>query len=668
LTSRETGMTPPQLLDQAIRNYQAGRLDDAAQLCDHLLTLDPANVDAILLKGMIRAASGALDDAVASFTQAASLRPDRPDIQYNLAKALRESGRLDDSIAAYRRAIALQPAFPAAHNNLGNALKAAGQLREAAEAYRQAISLKPDYAESSFNLGTILQQLDDFPGAINAYRSALAIRPNYPQALNNLGIAFRSLDALDDAIAAYKRALAFKPDFADAAANLGSALRDSAHVSEALKWFQHAARMSSDPRLAHNLLATLHLDPNATPGSLLAAHVQWASQYSHLAPIQPHHQGPSPDRKLRIGYVSPDFRDHPVGRFILPLLTHHDRKKFEVFCYADVEHPDAITEQIRANAATWRQTTGLTDDRLAALIRDDDIDILIDLTLHYDGSRLLTFARKPAPVQIAYLAYGSTSGLDAMDYRITDPYLDPLPPDEATAQEYDRTRYSERSLWLQKSYWCYTAPPQAPQVAPLAALSIGHITFGCLNNFAKVSPPTLDLWARLVLALPSSRIHIASPRGSHRAQVHARFANLGILSERVVFIDRLRYQDYFAAYNAIDIALDPFPYNGGTTTCDALWMGVPVVTLSGAIAVSRAGLSILSNAGLPDLAVNSPDAYIETALHLASDLPRLAKLRAELRSLMLNSSLLDAVGFTRDMESLYRKTWTRWCKSQVQPH
>jgi predicted O-linked N-acetylglucosamine transferase (SPINDLY family) len=205
-------------------------------------------------------------------------------------------------------------------------------------------------------------------------------------------------------------------------------------------------------------------------------------------------------------------------------------------------------------------------------------------------------------------------------------------------------------------------------VSLLPALSTGHITFGCLNNFAKVSPPTLDLWARLLLALPSSRIDIASPRGSHRAQIHARFATLGIASERVQFIDRMRYQDYFAAYNAIDIALDPFPYNGGTTTCDALWMGVPVVSLAGRTAVCRAGLSILSNAGLPHLAVTSPDAFIETVLRLASDLPRLAKLRAELRSMMLQSPLMDAIGFTRDMESLYRKAWTQWCASQVQPH
>ena len=393
-------------------------------------------------------------------------------------------------------------------------------------------------------------------------------------------------------------------------------------MPEAIQYFGNATRVSADPRMAHNLLATLHFDPSITSAQILEAHLQWARQYAHLAPTQPHDNDRSPNRRLRIGYVSPDFRDHPVGRFILPLLSHHNRTNFEIFCYSDSDSSDAIAQQLKNHTDRWRDTKKLSDENLANLIRQDRIDILIDLALHFDGNRLLVFARKPAPVQITYLAYCSTSGLATMDYRITDRFLDPIPPEEPDARAYDRARYSETSLVLPNSYWCYQPPAQSPDVAPLPALSTSRVTFGCLNNFAKVSPPALALWSRLLSALPQSQIHIASPRGSHRDRLHAQFRAAGVSPDRVQFIDRMKIDQYFAAYHAIDIALDPFPYNGGTTTCDALWMGVPVVSLTGSTAVSRAGASVLANLGMLHLAADLPNQFVTAALNLARDAPR----------------------------------------------
>ena len=315
-------------------------------------------------------------------------------------------------------------------------------------------------------------------------------------------------------------------------------------------------------------------------------------------------------RRLRIGYVSPDFREHVIARFLFPLLSHHDRKCFEIFCYADVAQPDGMTAKIRTHSDQWRQTLGMPDEDLADLIRRDEIDILIDLTMHMAGSRLLMFARKPAPVQVTYLAYCSTTGLAAMDYRLTDPYLDP--PGTPL-----RACYSEKTIYLPSTYWCYEPPPGTPSVALPPAESNEFVTFGCLNNFAKVSSATMTAWAQILLLTPSSRLWVHSGLGSHRERFLQSMSALGVNNARIRFVGFLEMNEYFNAYQQIDIALDPFPYNGGTTTCDALWMGVPVISRRGSTAVSRAGLSILSNLGSPEWVASDESEYVAKAIKMA---------------------------------------------------
>jgi predicted O-linked N-acetylglucosamine transferase (SPINDLY family) len=389
--------------------------------------------------------------------------------------------------------------------------------------------------------------------------------------------------------------------------------------------------------------------------TLCEEHRRW--DRNHAAPlarfIGPHLNDRSPDRRLRVGYVSPDFRHHPVGRFLLPLLESHDRRSFEIFGYASVDVPDTMTDRCRAHTDVWRNMLGSSDEQVARTIRQDRIDILVDLSVHMAKNRLLVFARKPAPVQVTYLAYCGTTGLSTIDYRLTDPYLDPPGQDEQI--------YTEQSVRLPETYWCYQPAIETPPVNALPALDVGHVSFGSLNNFCKVTPATLAAWGRLLQAVPQSRLLLHARSGSHRDRVRKFLAEQGVSPERLEFIDFQPMAEYFAAYQQIDVALDPFPYGGGTTTCDALWTGVPVVSLAGETAVGRGGLSILSNIGLPGLAARDPDEYVRIAAELALDLPRLTELRATLRQRMQSSPLMDAARFARGVEAAYREMWRRWC-------
>jgi predicted O-linked N-acetylglucosamine transferase (SPINDLY family) len=353
---------------------------------------------------------------------------------------------------------------------------------------------------------------------------------------------------------------------------------------------------------------------------------------------------------LRIGYVSPDFREHALARFVLPAFEQRDRVALEVFAYSDGARPDRVTDRIRAAVDQWRDVHALTDERLADAVREDGIDILVDLAMHSAHNRLLVFARKPAPVQVTYLAYCSGTGVDAIDYRLTDRFLDP-PGNDAC--------YTERSFRLPACYWCYSAPPIA---GPASTTRIaGPPTFGCLNNFAKVTDATLSLWVELLRRVPEASFVLYARGESHRERVRAAFRRAQLAESRVSFVGWQPLQDYLETYRRIDVALDPFPYAGATTTCDALWMGVPVVSMPGATGVSRAGATLLTHAGLEECVTRSEEAYLERAAGLLRDGARLATLRAELRAQLERSPVMDARGFTHGLEAAYREMWRSWC-------
>jgi predicted O-linked N-acetylglucosamine transferase (SPINDLY family) len=492
--------------------------------------------------------------------------------------------------------------------------------------------------------------------SIVAYRKGIALQPDLPEFYNNLGNALQDTCRLDDAIASFRRAIALGPNIPEPYYNLGNVLKATGQLKEAIAAYQQSIFLRPDYLKAHNnLVYALHFDPSYDSHAIAQAQRRWNTK--HAEPLrqftQTHENQRIPGRRLRIGYVSPDFRSHVVGRNLLPLIRAHDRSRFEISCYSGVLHLDTVTDQFEQNADRWRNTTNLSDDQVAAQIREDQIDILVDLTLHMADNRLLVFARKPAPIQLTYLGYCSSTGMSAMDYRFSDPHFDP--PDT------DLSCYAEQTWRLPRSYWCYR--PEAPTTEPTTtpARDNGFVTFGCLNNFAKVSTPALNLWAQILRAVAGSRIVIHSPPGLHQERVLQRFELGGVQRCRIDFVGKQPWDAYTGTYSRIDVALDSFPYGGGITTCDALWMGVPVVTLSGQTAVGRGGRSILSNLGLPELIAFTSDQYVQIAIELSGDLDRMDHLRGGLRARMLDSPLMNAEAFARDVEAAYLRMWRAWC-------
>jgi predicted O-linked N-acetylglucosamine transferase (SPINDLY family) len=377
------------------------------------------------------------------------------------------------------------------------------------------------------------------------------------------------------------------------------------------------------------------------------------------ATIKPHGNDRSPDRPLRVGYVSPDLKQHAVGFFLEPILEHHDRNQFHIYCYSGVVTPDRVTQRMQAFGHTWRSIVGVRDEQVAEMIRADGIDILVDLSGHTSGTRLLIFARKPAPVQVAFLGYLNTTGMPTVDYRVTDAWADPPGMTDPF--------YSERIVRLPRCGWAFHPFEEAPDVADAPAAKNGYITFGSFNKLSKLSPPLIATWAELMKQVPTSRLLLkwsSLADASTRQRFHSLFAAHGISSDRIELAGATAsMSDHLASYGRIDLALDTFPYNGATTTCDALWMGVPVVTLAGDTHAGRIGVSLLTAIGLPELIAPSPDQYVQIATDLANDPTRLSHLRQTMRPRVINSPLQDPLTLTRALEAAYRQMWHDWCIS-----
>jgi predicted O-linked N-acetylglucosamine transferase (SPINDLY family) len=656
-------MTPlalEQALQQALGHHQVGRLAEAEALYRQVLAACPDHADVLHLLGVLAGQTGRTAESIELIGRATAANPGVADYHANLAESYQRSGQWGPAAASLRLALALRPDWAEAHNHLGIALVAGHRPEEALAAFGRAIALRPDFAEAHNNLGGALRGLGRLEEAIAAYRRATALRPDFAEAHDNLGHALRDACRLEEAIAAYARALPPRPDpaWAESSIEQGHFLANRGRVLDAIACFCRA--VAAQPDLARgwsNLVYALQFHPAYGAPALLAEHRRWEAHL--VAPlglvVAPHANEPSPGRRLRIGYVSPDFRDHVVGHNLRPLFRRHDHRQFEVIVYADVPHPDGFTRDFQADADRWRNIAGWTDDAVARRIRDDGIDILVDLTLHMERNRLLVFARKPAPVQITFAGYPGTTGLSAIDYRLTDPYLDPTGTGTGTGC------YAEESVRLPASFWCYEAKPDDPPVNPLPSRTAGFVTFGCLNHPAKVNPPVLALWARVLRGTGDSRLLLMSPAGPHRDEVLRLLEAEGVAPGRVGFATRQRHRRYLELYHGIDLALDTLPYNGHTTSLDALWMGVPVVTLVGGTVVGRAGLSQLTNLGSTELVAATPDEFVRIAVALAGDRRRLESLRAGLRERMRGSPLMDAARFTRGIEAAYRTLWRRWC-------
>jgi len=570
--------------------------------------------------------------------------------------ALRTQGRHEEAAAQFRAALALEPNLAEAHHQLGNALKSLRRYPEAAVSLRAAALLAPQSGAVWLNLGVACLEIQRADEAIACFRRAVRLEPSRPEAHNILGHALLTQGRCTAAKRCLEEALRLRPGYPAAHDNLGRVLKAQGLAAEALPHHRAALAGAMKPETHSNLLYSLHFPAGLSPEEIFAEHRRWAEL--HAAPLRPkeenHPAGPAAPRRLRVGYLSPDFVHHSVAYFFEPVLAAHDRDLFEITCYSEARVPDAVTRRLRERSDRWRDIAGQSDEAVAALIRGDGIDILVDLAGHTARNRLLVFARRPAPIQVTWLGYPDTTGLDAIDYRLTEAVSDPAG---------NEAWHSEQLFRLPETFSCYQPPADSPPVGPLPAAEAGPLTFGCFNHLAKVTPATLRLWAEILRELPGSRLLLKS-RGlaDHEtaARLRGEFARLGADADRLELNgEELSVARHLGLYQRVDVAFDTFPYNGTTTTCEALWMGVPVVTLAGRTHVSRVGASLLTHLGEPGWIADSPEAYRKLCRDLAGDRPRLTAIRAGLRERMRRSPLCDAPRFTRHLENAFRQMWTK---------
>ncbi|HTH94161.1 MAG TPA: tetratricopeptide repeat protein [Rhodocyclaceae bacterium] len=646
-----------------------GKHADAVAAFEHAVRLHQDSADLWFDLGCAHHALGQLAAAIAPYRQTIALQPDKIDALNNLGLALLATGHVAEAQDVLRQGVQADTNSAELWFNYGNALAATSASEETLDAYRRTLALDSAHAKAWVNLGNTLRLRGTLHEALACYQHAIECQANFADAYNNAGVVLNTMGCIDDAIASIDAAIKLDPTSSVAYNNLGNVLKNTARMQDTIACYRHAVALDPSNLEAHsNLVYAMSFDPASDDAAILSEAKRFDALHCTQYKIRQSmfdSKNLAPNKRLRIGYVSPDFRNHCQSLFTLPLLSHHDRSQYEIYCYAHLPQADDITERIQQHADVWRSTYGISDDHLAALIRADDIDILIDLTMHMSNGRPQLFARKPAPIQVAWLAYPGTTGMTAMDYRLTDPWLDPADTD---------AHYSEASLRLPDTFWCYDpfansdhSLVDALQPSALPATTAGHITFGCLNNFCKVSDETLHSWGAVMAKVPASRLILLAHEGNHRQHVLHLLGQHGIDATRVEFMPYQPRHQYLQTYHRIDLCLDTLPYNGHTTSLDAYWMGVPVVTQIGNTIAGRAGWSQLNNLGLSELAALDATGFVNIAVTLASDLERLKHLRSTLRSKLEQSPLMNAKRFTRAMETAFRQMWSHYCKGQNVP-
>lgn len=607
--------------------------------------------------GVVLQERGQWPEAIEQFSAALAIKPDYHDARLKLGHALYRLGQVDQAIALFDRTTRAQPNNALAHCSLGIAYQTQRKLDAAVACFRRAIAVQPDFAEAHYNLGNALRALGNHEEAVTAFRTAARHRPGMVEAQIALANAHLVLVQPDESADAARRAIELDPNSGQAHGALAAALQFQGDMQGAIDAFRRAAELAPTDATAHShLLYSLNFSPATAPTALFAEHLEWARRHAEplTAAASPHAHRRDPQRRLRIGYVSSHFREHAVSAFAEPMIAAHDREQFDIYLYAGVTDPDATSWRYRTGGNTWRSIVGKSNAEIDDLIRGDEIDILVDLAGHIGGNYLGIFARKPAPIQVTYLGYQNTTGMSAMDYRLTDEHADPLGQTDA--------HYSEKLVRLPRSFFCYTGPVPTPPVNESPALASGTVTFASLNHISKLTPEAFETWARILLAVPNSRlVTLAYQGGKLERTVRDIMAKAGVDDRRISLVDKRPRFHYLRLHHSLDIALDTFPFNGHTTVCDALWMGVPSIMMQGETYASRFGGSTLVNVGLADLIARDKDEYVELAVNLACDVPRLAELRRQLRPKLQASPLMDARGFTQHLEAAYRTMWRNWC-------
>jgi len=684
-------------LAQARRLSQSGHLAGAAERYQKIIDLQPTNASAHFELGVTKFHQGQHQSAITQLQKAIAIDSQQPVFHNGLGIVLSDSGDLAAGARCFERVLELHPDNPIAYNNLGSCYKQQGKLTDAVEYYGKAISANPQYAEAYLNLSEVARLQGELPAAVDAGRKALALKPEsaefqfnlaltlhhigqheeavrlyhllvtqhptYPGGRNNLGLALLKLDRFEEAIASYRTAIHSDPTSAAPHNNLGNALRDQSELDDAIASYRNALILRPDHAQAHsNLLLAMNYLSNTAQSELYAAALLFDSQQ-----ISALHKGPQRylnaednHKRLKIGYVSADFRAHSVAHFTRKLMGTHNRDLVEVFCYSNVINQDLITDEFRTQTDHWTSIINMDDQAVADRVAKDQIDILIDLAGHTADNRLLVFGLRPAPIQVNWLGYPNTTGLTCMDYRITDAVADPPGSDDQW--------YTEELIRLPYGFLCFQTDDTRAMVGTCPHQAQDYITFGSFNSLPKITPDVVRVWSKILRAIPNARLILKSKAFTDkttRMRYLQEFRKQGVAAERIDLLRLIPGRDmHLAAYSNIDIGLDPFPYNGTTTTCEALWMGVPVISLRGDRHCARVGASILHHAGLPDFLAENEDGYVDIACALATDKQRLVNLRATLREKMRASALMNTEQFTRSLENAYQNMWTAWCNQK----
>lgn len=645
-------------------NYNLGRLkfeDGALREAEaHLrgaLERKPGFGEALMMLSAVLQAKGEPELALEALQSAQRVWPENFGVWYHQGLLLKRLERGDAAETAFRRALALEPANPDASFELGTLLMARGAMLEAGEWLQAAATRRPDAKEIRAALYHFYDAQGDSERAIGELASALSVFPEWVDAIYNYGLLLKKAQRLDEAEAAFRRALSVDPAYFRAAHMLGSALLGQGRVADALEAYRLARTQHPESfELESAELFALNCHDGVSAEALFAAHRVFGERIEkhYLPRFEPLANVADRGRRLRVGYVSGDFCYHVVTLFLQPVLERHDRSAFEIYCYATGERNDQFTRRLAAHADVWRDASLLSARELADLVHSDGIDILIDLGGHSGVPNLSVFAQRPAPVQATWLGYLNSTGMTRMHYRITDAVADPAGVAEA--------HHTETLVRLPHAQWCYRPFLQAP-LAGNPFVRNGYLTFGSFNQAAKLSASAQTLWAELLLRVPDARLVIVGvPGQAARDALVANFGRRGIAPERVAVRPFVALDAYYRAFDEVDVALDTLPYSGGTTTCDALWMGVPVLTLPGKRPSSRSAASVLSATGLGDWIADNPEHFIRLGSEFASRTEGLVGFRTELRERMRESPLMDEIDFTRGLESAYRRMWQTWCK------
>ncbi len=647
-------------IQHLVNLYMEGEYTEALALSQKMTRDFPNFGFGFKILGSLLKKLGRIQDALIAMEKSVELTPNDAEAYFNLGNTLKELGKLSEAEACYRKAVEIKPDYVDAYFHLGNTQYEIGKILESGISYRKTIELKPEYVIAYSNLGSVLKQLGKLSEAEACYRKAVEIKPDYAEAYSNLGVTLQELGKVTEAETSCRKAIELKPDYAEAYYNLGNTLQELGKLTEAETSFCKAIELNPDFIYAYNNLL-LGLNYNSELDT--AYYIQWATKFGEMVSKKvdqkfTDHNMILKGAKLKVGFVSGDFRNHSVGYFLENFLSH--LSGIELVAYHSSHEEDALTNRIKPYFSKWIPIHGKNDKEVADIIYSDNINILIDLSGHTKNNRLAMFAYKPAPLQISWLGYSASTGVAEMDYYVGDNYV---------ARKEEESSFTEKIYRLPNCYLCFSPPYDAPDIDTLPAIKNGFITFGCFNNLNKINNEVIALWSEILINIPSSKLFLKSKQlNDQKVQdtLYQNFEQYGINRDKLI-LDSYSptRKELLATYNKIDIALDPFPYTGTTTSVEALYMGVPVLTLKGDKFISNVGESIMHNIKMSDWIAKNKDEYVKKAKDFSFNILHLAEIRAKLRDKSLNSPLFDGQGFANDFQDGLMKMWEMYLSDKA---